>query len=203
MKMAEKCLLGIVAIVASITIAIPANAVPRIPKVVNISGDRGGEVIRYALKMKKLERAGSKVRFRGSCDSACTLYLALPRHQLCITPNAKFRFHLPYGASPRGNRIAADYMRRSYPGWVRSWLRKNGGLSRRLKTMNYSYASKYLQTCKTKRTFRHAYSKRSSWKTVTKLNISYRGAYGYSAGRPKATKKYPTYKSFPYPGSDR
>jgi len=112
-----------------------------------IRGDRGGQVIQYALQMKRLERSGSKVRFAGRCDSACTLYLALPRSQTCVMSGATFGFHLPYGVSREGNRIAANYMMRNYPGWVKSWIRANGGLNGRIKTMSYSYARQYLPTC--------------------------------------------------------
>lgn len=38
-------------------------------------------------------------------------------------------------------------MMRSYPGWVRNWLRSNGGLSNRLKLMNHAYAAKYIKKC--------------------------------------------------------
>ncbi len=116
-------------------------------KTVTIRGDRGGVLIKYALKMKKMEQRGTFVRFAGHCDSACTLYLALPRSRVCITKGAKFRFHMPYGSSAKNNRTAANYMMRNYPGWVRSWIRKNGGLTSRLKTMNYGYASRYLPAC--------------------------------------------------------
>ena len=116
-------------------------------KTITISGDRGGELIRYARKVKISADRGDLVRIGGLCDSACTLYLALPRRQLCLLPGAAFRFHHPYGSSKRNNQVAARYMMRSYPGWVRSWLRSNGGLSGRLKLMNHAHAAKYIKKC--------------------------------------------------------
>ena len=101
----------------------------------SIAGDRGGYVMTYALRMLKLKQSGRQVQFRGSCDSACTLYLALPSSRVCVTPNASFNFHLPYGASAAGNRVATSYMLNSYPGWVRSWITSRGGLSRNLISM--------------------------------------------------------------------
>ncbi len=147
MNSINKLVYGVIA--ASMLVAAPMKtyALPFAPNSINISGDRGGKIIEYALRVKKAERSGKKVRFRGGCSSACTLYLSLPRSQTCISPGAKFRFHLPYSASARGNRVAAKYMRRSYPGWVRSWINRNGGLTNRLITMDYEYASKYLQPC--------------------------------------------------------
>lgn len=138
------------ALIATVLAAVapPANAAPWMrPGSITILGDRGGEVIRYALRVKKAEKAGQSVRFAGRCDSACTLFLSMPRSRTCITPRASFGFHLPYGASPRGNQLAASYMMRKYPGWVRNWIAANGGLSRHVKTMNYEYASRYLPAC--------------------------------------------------------
>lgn len=94
---------------------------------VTIRNDRGGQVVHYALKMLRLKEAGHSVRFSGRCDSACTLYLALPRSKTCVSPGASFGFHLPYGASRAGNQVAAQYLLSSYPGWVRSWIADKGG----------------------------------------------------------------------------
>ncbi|MEP7171894.1 MAG: hypothetical protein ABI705_00255 [Aestuariivirga sp.] len=115
---------------------------------ISISGDRGGYVVVYALRMLKLKESGKPVQFRGRCDSACTLFLALPARQVCVTPKTSFNFHMPYGASASGNRFAASYMLRSYPGWVRNWIRSKGGLSNKMLSMNYAYASKFLPSCK-------------------------------------------------------
>jgi hypothetical protein len=125
-----------------------AHSLPvREPSAVTIRNDRGGQVINYALRMLRVKEAGRSVRFSGRCDSACTLYLALPRSRTCISQGASFGFHLPYGASPAGNRIAARYLLSSYPGWVKSWIQGRGGLSGQIKTMSYAYASQYLPTC--------------------------------------------------------
>jgi hypothetical protein len=114
-----------------------------------IGSDRGGYVVQYALRMLKLRQSGKPVQFGGSCQSACTIYLALPRSQTCISPGASFGFHAPYGAGTKGNRYARTYMLNSYPGWVRSWISGRGGLSSRLITMNYAYASKFMRPCGT------------------------------------------------------
>jgi hypothetical protein len=115
--------------------------------IVRISNDRGGYVIRYVMQLQKLRQAGIPVQFAGRCLSACTLYLALPTAQTCVSPGASFGFHAPYGAGPKGNRIALNYMLNKYPSWVRNWISSHGGLSRRLITMQFKYASNYLRTC--------------------------------------------------------
>lgn len=116
-------------------------------KPVTIRNDRGGYVIKYALQMMKLRERKAEVRFVGTCASACTIYLALPGEQTCITERAAFNFHAPYGARGRGNAIAANYMMNAYPGWVRSWIAQNGGLSSRVLVMNFEYASRYMSVC--------------------------------------------------------
>jgi hypothetical protein len=131
-----------------------ANSTPlgggmRGQNIARISNDRGGYVIQYALQLQKLKQAGTKVQFTGRCLSACTLYLALPKSQTCISPRASFSFHAAYGAGPRGNQIATSYMLNKYPSWVRNWISTKGGLSRRLITMPYEYTSNYMNTCGT------------------------------------------------------
>jgi hypothetical protein len=126
------------------------------PRAVTIREDTGGNVILYALRMRKLLEKGTQVRFAGKCQSACTLYLGLSLEQTCINNGATFGFHSPYGVSGRGNRVAQDYMMRNYPEWVRLWIDSRGGLTRRMKTMPYDYASIFLKQCD------HEVSKRDS-----------------------------------------
>ncbi|MEX0346892.1 MAG: hypothetical protein AB3N20_18360 [Rhizobiaceae bacterium] len=116
-------------------------------RVVTIRNDRGGQLFQYAKRIKRASDRGDLVRVAGNCDSACTMFLALPKKQLCLTPRAQFRFHRPYGASQKSNQAASRFMMRTYPHWVRRWIVANGGLSSSLKTMKYSYASRYLKTC--------------------------------------------------------
>jgi hypothetical protein len=134
------------------TLAWPASAIgnPLLrPNSVTIMGDRGGEVIRYAIKVKQYEKQGRQVRFAGRCSSACTLYLSLPASQTCIAPGANFGFHKAYGASARGNRTANAFLMRNYPSWVRHWITDNGGLTSSIKTMDYEYAAQHLPKCQT------------------------------------------------------
>lgn len=112
-----------------------------------VRNDNGGRVIDYAIKMKRMERDQRTIRFEGPCDSACTLFLSLPASRACVTHRARFGFHLPYGSSRSDNRVAASFLLKSYPGWVRSWLQANGGLTNQLKVMPYEYARRYLGTC--------------------------------------------------------
>ncbi|WP_162914123.1 hypothetical protein [Taklimakanibacter lacteus] len=114
---------------------------------VSVGSDRGGVVLNYGLRMLRWRQNGTKVRFSGSCQSACTLYLGLAPSQVCVSPGASFSFHSPFGASAHGNRVAQQFMMRNYPGWVKSWIRSQGGLSGRMKTMSYGYASRFIKAC--------------------------------------------------------
>lgn len=131
-----------------------ASAAPWQPNVYTVRNDAGGYVVDYALKMRKMERSGQAIRFSGRCDSACTLFLALPKTQACVSRGAAFGFHLPSGTSARGNRVAANFMLNTYPAWVRNWLAANGGLTTRLKVMRFDYASQHLPECNLDRAVR-------------------------------------------------
>ncbi len=139
-------------VVGTATMAIAA---PWQSNVYTVRNDPGGYVIDYALKMRKMERSGREIRFHGRCDSACTLFLALPKTQACVSRGAAFGFHLPMGESARGNRVAANFMLNTYPAWVRNWLAANGGLTTRLKVMRFDYASRHMPECNIGRTVHH------------------------------------------------
>lgn len=110
-----------------------------------VINDHGGHVAAYIMRAERLDRAGLRVRFAGRCDSACTVYLGLPR--ACVTRGVSFGFHLPFGAKAKGNEAARRYLLSAYPAWVRAWLKEEGGLTASVKRMGYSYASKHLPTC--------------------------------------------------------
>ena len=138
------------AIVTSLFLAaipISGQAQPFKSNEITIRHDRGGQVLKYVTRLEAAARRGANIRFAGHCQSACTLYLAMPRSKTCIAPGASFSFHLPYGASVRVNAIAANFMMRRYPDWVRNWIKRNGGLTNRMKRMDYAYASRFIGKC--------------------------------------------------------
>jgi hypothetical protein len=112
-----------------------------------VRNSHGGNVARFAIRAAQLQKKGTTVKFAGRCDSACTLYLGLPRSQTCITRGASFRFHAPVTRSGKSSMAAHRFMYASYPGWVRSWISSKGGMTRRLITMDYAYASNFLPQC--------------------------------------------------------
>jgi hypothetical protein len=118
-----------------------------VSRTVTIRNNRGGHVIDYVQQLEQWKQSGTQVRFVGRCDSACTLYLALPESNTCIARNASFRFHAPRGGTPQINRVMETYMTQSYPDWVRVWLEHRGGLKRQVITMDYRYASRFMRPC--------------------------------------------------------
>jgi hypothetical protein len=119
----------------------------KVQPIVEIANDSGGFVAEYALRLYEMREARQKVKFMGRCDSACTLFLALPTVQTCITEGAYFRFHAPSAPSASAAAEVGAYMMRKYPTWVRAWIVAQGGLSDRLPTMSYEYAHKFMRTC--------------------------------------------------------
>ena len=141
-----------IALAALATTAVTAGAVSEAPSFYTVRNDHGGVIVDYAIKAAQLEQTGQTVKFAGRCDSACTLYLGISEDQLCVTPSARFGFHLPYGSSAQGNRTAAVYLLKKYPGWVHGWLQANGGLNSNLKVMPYEYVSQHIKSCETQTT---------------------------------------------------
>jgi hypothetical protein len=116
-------------------------------KSVSIFNNSGGVIVVFALKLAEYRDAGTLVKFSGRCDSACTLFLSLPKQQTCITRGAYFRFHAPSARSSRAERLAQAFLMAKYPDWVRSWIQEKGGLSARLFKMDYGYASRFIPGC--------------------------------------------------------
>ena len=116
-------------------------------QIIAIDEDGGGTVIDYARRMFQIRQAGTKVHFKGRCDSACTLYLALPGAQTCVTQNAVFRFHAPTSATHTDVAAMQSFLMRQYPDWVRTWISNHGGLSQDLLVMNYAYSHQFIRTC--------------------------------------------------------
>ncbi len=117
------------------------------PAVITLNSDPGGSVYRYMHNVALAAAQDKVVQIQGRCQSACTLYLAMPSDQICVHPNASFSFHQAYGSSRASNELGTRYMLRKYPQWVRSWIREKGGLQNRFIHMSYSYVSKFVRTC--------------------------------------------------------
>ena len=112
-----------------------------------IENDHGGLMVKYARYVQAAKIYGTRIRFRGFCASACTLYLSLPPKQLCMEPGSTFGFHAAHSGSTRHNTAATKYLWDSYPYWVQTYLQLRGGLTDKEILMSYSYAKKFIKAC--------------------------------------------------------
>jgi hypothetical protein len=101
---------------------------------VRIKNDRGGLIAAYIVKYQRLASSGQSVIIDGLCASACTMVLsALPHNKICVTPRAALGFHAAWNYGANG-RILTDpeatlMLYSTYPGPVRRWIARRGGLT--------------------------------------------------------------------------
>ena len=102
-----------------------------------IAGDRGGQIARYLQTFAQVRSSGERVVIDGNCLSACTLVLGLvPRSRVCATSRARFGFHAAWMPDSDGHPVTSPMGTQAlwniYPSHVRSWISRNGGLSRKM-----------------------------------------------------------------------
>jgi hypothetical protein len=81
---------------------------------------KGGRTVEFAQDVEKYRRTGERFRITGHCQSACTMFLALPN--VCIEPSARLQFHA--GAQP----TATQRMMNSYNAKLRAYLTAKGAM---------------------------------------------------------------------------
>lgn len=88
-----------------------------------VRADRGGLLGQRSAEIRQLQASGQRVELRGTCYSACTMYLGLPN--VCIDPAADFGFHGPsaHGAPlpPAQFEHWSQVMAAGYRGGLRDW----------------------------------------------------------------------------------
>jgi len=90
---------------------------------IDVFDDHGGVVPDYDAKWTDLAARGVSVRIVGPCQSACTILLGhIPRDRICVTPQARFGFHL--AKFPRSTAMLWD----AYAPDIRAWIDARGGL---------------------------------------------------------------------------
>lgn len=104
---------------------------------VRISNDPGGQIGPYLDNFAMLRNSGQKVIIDGPCLSACTMVLGIvPRDRICVTSRAKLGFHAAWNPSANGRVVMSHAGTKAlwdiYPGHIRSWLSKRGGLKTKM-----------------------------------------------------------------------
>jgi hypothetical protein len=133
--------------------AIAALSLTAAPAAVRIKGDPGGQIGPYLENLVALRSSGERVIIDGPCLSACTMVLGvIPRERICVTSRARLGFHAAW--KPDGNGrpvtspVATKLLMDIYPGKVRTWLAKQGGLSPRMKYLTGRELAAMYPTCR-------------------------------------------------------
>jgi hypothetical protein len=104
---------------------------------VRIVASTGGVVGTYLNFFSQVRRSGERVIIDGPCLSACTLVLStIPRNRICVTSRAVLGFHAPEIVDEKGrsyrSREATRAVTASYPPAIRAWIKRKGGLSKKM-----------------------------------------------------------------------
>jgi hypothetical protein len=104
---------------------------------VRILESPGGQVGPFLDLFDKVRASGERVIIDGPCMSACTLVLSVvPHERICVTRRAVLGFHAARSIDRRGRMYAepeaSQLVLEAYPGPVRSWIIRHGGLTSRL-----------------------------------------------------------------------
>ena len=104
---------------------------------VRILASPGGQVGPFIDMFEKVRNSGERVVIDGPCMSACTLVLSVvPGERICVTRRAVLGFHAARSIDRRGRVYAepeaSQLVLEAYPGPVRDWIIRRGGLTSRL-----------------------------------------------------------------------
>ncbi|MGX4802289.1 hypothetical protein [Bradyrhizobium guangdongense] len=97
----------------------------------------GGQVGPFLDLFEKVRESGERVVIDGPCLSACTLVLSIvPGERICVTKRAVLGFHAARSVDRRGRFYAepeaSEAVLAAYPGPIRDWISRRGGLTSRL-----------------------------------------------------------------------
>ena len=132
--------------------ALAASTASTASALVRIKDDPGGQIGPYLEALVALRGSGEKVAIDGACLSACTMVLGvIPRDRICVTPRARLGFHAAWHPTQNGivtSRAATKLLMDIYPEHVRSWIKSQGGLSRRLLVLSGPELAAMYPTCR-------------------------------------------------------
>ncbi|MES1147651.1 MAG: hypothetical protein ABUL53_00550 [Bradyrhizobium guangdongense] len=125
-RVVKACILA-----AALLVSAPASAEIRIIQ------SPGGQVRPFLELFDKVAETGERVVIDGPCFSACTLVLSIvPGERICVTKRAVLGFHAARSVDRRGRFYAepeaSEAVLQAYPGPVRDWISRRGGLTSRL-----------------------------------------------------------------------
>lgn len=108
---------------------------------IDVTDNRGGNVVQMIRYREQLARSGKTVRIRGYCRSACTILTTLPN--ACLGPKARIGFHAP---RLPGTQIIPPYVDQIMGEYYRGGIRDRwfGGWNRSM-SMNVITAQEYVR----------------------------------------------------------
>jgi hypothetical protein len=120
---------------------------------VRILASPGGEVGPFIDLFDQVRSSGERVVIDGPCLSACTLVLSLvPQDRICVTRRAILGFHAARSVDRRGRTYpepeASELVLEAYPGPVRNWIVRHGGLTSRLLLLRGRELAAIYQRCR-------------------------------------------------------
>ena len=129
--MRRVALLNAMTVAAVLLAAAPAAADIRIIQ------SPGGRVGPFLDLFEKVRESGERVVIDWPCLSACTLVLSVvPGERICVTRRAVLGFHAARSVDRHGRFYAEPEasvaVLQAYPGAVRDWISRRGGLTSRL-----------------------------------------------------------------------
>lgn len=120
---------------------------------VRILESPGGQVGPFLDMFDKVAASGERVVIDGPCMSACTLVLSVvPHERICVTRRAVFGFHAARSMDRRGRTYAepeaSELVLEAYPGPVRDWIIRHGGLTSRVLLLRGRELSAMYRPCR-------------------------------------------------------
>jgi hypothetical protein len=115
---------------------------PARAETIDVYDNHGGSVAQYDARWAALAARGVSVRIVGPCQSACTVLLGhIPRNRICVTPQARFGFHLarlPQATATLWNGYSAD---------IKAWINQRGGLTHSFIWMGAPDVFRFFRKC--------------------------------------------------------
>ena len=109
---------------------------------IDVSDDHGGSVAEYSQQWQGYAARGAGARIVGPCQSACTVLLGhIPRGRICVTPEARFGFHLAHRAD------MTAVLWRAYASDIKEWIKAHGGLTSEFIWMSAPDTYRYFRKC--------------------------------------------------------
>ena len=120
---------------------------------VRILSSPGGQVGPFIDLFDQVRASGERVVIDGPCMSACTLVLSVvPHERICVTRRAILGFHAARSVDRRGRTYAepeaSQLVLEAYPGPVRNWIIRHGGLTSHLLLLRGRELSSMYRPCR-------------------------------------------------------